>query len=145
MQITLRGHLHAHQRTKERWVGIQQSCGKVPIRDEVLRTVKVLQNQVQQLGALYDALFDEPPLVRRNKEWDQVDLPGPICPERITINVVRDPVLANASFGATPASSQLVGADRPKRLHQVRPVLPRIHTVGRYLVVSGDIEKRSVI
>ncbi len=81
---------------------------------KLLRPVEILQNQIQQLGALNDAGFDESPFVGRNQERNDIDLPGPICPERIAVDVVRDSVLANAALGAAPAPSQFLGADRPQ-------------------------------
>ena len=67
MQIAVRGNRHAHQRPQKCGVGIEQRGRKVAVRHQVLRAVEVLEQQVQQLGALNDAGFDEAPLVRRNQ------------------------------------------------------------------------------
>ena len=109
------------------------------LRHEVLRSVEILENQTQQLGALNDARFDETPLVRRNQQRNDVDFPRSICPERIAVDVVGDSVLANAALGTAPASSQLLGADLSKRLHQVRPVRSRSHAIGRQFIVGGSV------
>ena len=52
------------------------------VRHQVLRPVKILEKQAQQLGALNDAGFDESPLVRRNQQRNDIDLPGPAGAER---------------------------------------------------------------
>ena len=57
MQIAMRGNAHAHQRPQKRRVRIQQRGRKLPVRDQLLRAVQVLKNQIQQLGALNNALL----------------------------------------------------------------------------------------
>src|SRR5271170_7264056 len=104
MKITVRGHPHAHHGPQESWVGIEELGRKVSIREEALRAVKILEYEAQQAGALNDAGFDQAPLVGRNQKRDSIDFPGPICSERIAVDVVGDAVLANAAFGTTPAS-----------------------------------------
>src|ERR1039458_1115381 len=106
MQIAVPGNTHAHQRPEKCGVGIEKSGRKVAMRHQVLRPVEILEEQIEQLGALNDARFDEAPLVRRNQQRNDIDLPGPACPEWIAVNVVRDPVLANAPLSTGPASSQ---------------------------------------
>ena len=61
------------------------------------------------MRALNDAGFDVAPLVRRNQQRNDIDLPGPIGPERIAVDVVRDPVLANAALGTAQRRSSSSG------------------------------------
>ena len=138
MQITVRRNWYANKRPKERGVCVEKRGRKVALRHEVLRSVEILEAQTQQLGALNDAGFDEAPIVRRNQQRNDVDLPRSICAERITVDVVGDSVLANAALGTAPASSQFFGADLPERLHQVRPVRSRSHPIGRQFIVGGS-------
>src|ERR1700733_3284556 len=97
------------------------------------------------MGSLNDACFDVAPFVRRNQKRNDIDFPRPICPERITINVVRDAVLANPALGTAPASSQFLGADCPERLHKVCPVRPWSHAIGRQFVIGSTVAERSLI
>jgi hypothetical protein len=130
MEITVRGDSHSHQRPQERRVGVEKRGGKASLRYEVLLLVEILEDSSHQLCALNDSGFDEAPLVRGNQQRNDIDTPSPTCPERIAIYVVRDPILANAAFGSAPASYQLLGSERPKRLHHVCPVRSRIHAIG---------------
>ncbi len=121
------------------------AAGKCPLRHQVLCAVKILQQQVQQLGALNDACLDKPPLVRRNQQRDNIDLPRAIRSQWIAIDVVGDSVLANAALSAAPAAAQLLRANLSQRLHQVRPVRPRRHAISRQLVIRSSVAERSLI
>src|SRR5580692_3989440 len=114
MKITVRWDPHTHQRSKKCRVCKKKRGRKMSTRQEVLRTVEILQKATQQPGALNDPRFDESPFFGRNQKWHNVDFPGSVYSERIAVYVVRDAVLANAAFGALPASSQLLGADCPE-------------------------------
>ncbi len=145
MQITVRGDTHSHQRAKKSGVGIEERGRKVAIRNEALRAVKILENETQQLGALNDARLYQAPFVGCNEKWNGIDFPGPVCSERIAVDVVCDAVLANAALGTSPASFQLLGPHIPKRLNQACPVQARRHTVSRCLVIGISIRKQTLI
>src|SRR5450755_1722368 len=100
MQIAVSRNRHAHERAKECRVGIEQGCGKSALRDQILRAVEVLEQQVEQLGALKNSRLKEAPLVCWNQERNDVDLPGSICPQWIAVNVVGDAIFANAALSA---------------------------------------------
>src|SRR5450631_491753 len=144
MQISVSGDAHAHQRAKKGGVCIKKFGGKVAVREKALRAVKILENETQQLCALDDPCLNIAPLVRRNQKWNDIDFPGPICSERIVVDVVCDAVLANAALGPPPAAFQLLGSDIPKRLDQARPVRSRSHTVSRCLIISISIRAQTL-
>ena len=139
------GNTNAYQGPKKRRVGVEKRGRKVATCHQGLRPVEILEDQTQQLGALNDAGFDVAPFVRRNQHRNDIDFPRPICPERIAVDVVCDAVLANAAFGTAPALSQLLGADCPKRLHQVCPVRPGSNAISRQFVISSTVAERSLI
>ena len=145
MQITVRGNKHAYQRAKECGVGVKKRGRKAALRQQLLRPVEILQNQAQQLGALNDAGFDVAPLVSRNQQRNDIDPPGPIGPEGIAVDVVRNSVFANTALGAAPAPFQFFRADCPKRLHQVFPVRPGSHAISRQFVIGGSEAERILI
>jgi hypothetical protein len=124
------GNSHSRQRPQECGIGVEKCGRKVPLRHEILASVEILEDSTQQLRALNDSGFDETPLVRRNQKRYDVDTPSTTCPQGIAIDVVCNPVLANAVLGPVPTSSQLLGPESPKRFHHVGPVWSRIHAIG---------------
>ena len=50
------------------------------MRDEILRAVKIFEQQIEQMGPLNDSRFNEAPLFRRNQERNDIDLPGRFAP-----------------------------------------------------------------
>ncbi len=67
VQIAVGGNTHAHQRAEKCGVGVEKCGRKVAVRHQDLRPVEILKEQIEQLGPLNDARFDEAPLVRRNQ------------------------------------------------------------------------------
>jgi hypothetical protein len=114
MKITVRGNPHTYERSKKCGVGEKKRGREVSMRKKLLPSVKILQDATEQPGALNDAGFEESPFIRRNQEWNHVDFPGPVCSERIAVNVIGDAVLANSAFSALPAPFQFLGADCPE-------------------------------
>ena len=145
MQIAVGGNPHSYQWAKEGRVRVEKCSRKMALRHQILGPVKILEQQAEQLGALDDARFDESPLLGRNQQRKDIDLPGSIGSKRIAVNVVRDSVLANPALGPRPAASELLGTDRLKLRHQVGPVPPGSHSIGRHLVIASSVAQRSLI
>ena len=141
MQIAMHRDLHTHHWPQKRRVPIQQRPGKVPARQQVLRAIKILQQTTQQPRTLSHSSLDEPPLFRFNQQRHNVRLPGSIRPQRIAINVVGNPILANAPFSQRPTPRQFRRPYRSQRPDQRRPVSPRIDPISRPLVVRRSIAK----
>ena len=101
--------------------------------------------QAQQLRALNDSLLDIAPLVGGNEERDNIDFPGPICTEGITVDIVGDAIFANATLGAGTPPSQLLRSDCAQRLHQVSPMSTRLHTIGGQFVVGFAVAQPGLV
>ena len=91
------------------------------------------------------------PLLRRDQQRNKVDLPRPVRPVRIAIDVVRDAVLANAPFRARPAPRQFIRPDRSQRLESsdcqcgrgVTPSADRLRHRRRSQVTEAVAGRRS--
>ena len=69
-------------------------------------------------------VFQGPPLGRRDQERDRVELPGPVHPPGVAVDVVGDAVLADQVLRFLPAAADLVGAQRLEGVDERLPVRP---------------------
>src|ERR1700722_16258393 len=97
------------------------------------------------MGTLDNACLNPPPFLRRNQQGNDIDLPGAAGAEWIAVNVIGNSVLANTSFGSSPAPAPLLRAKRLPRRQQRSPVRRGRQARGRHLVVGVSIPKRRLI
>jgi len=109
-----------------------QLRGHEPLRNQGLLAIKVGQQGVEQLGALLHAGFDAAPFIGGDQQRQRIELPGPVAPLRVGIDVIGDAILDDeppcqfdaAARGFGPAVGNMldqrlpVGADRPVAIEQ---------------------------
>ena len=109
-----------------------------------MRTVNVAQNEAQQFGALNDTFFDKAPLVGRNEQRNEIDLPGTADALRIAVDVIGDAVFADAALGAGKTFFQFVRAEFAQRLNETGPVAARRYAIGGQFIEHIRIMERGL-
>ena len=112
MQVSLARNVYSVARPPESRVPKYQSRGNQAPVKQLLRTVKIGQNQVQQPGPLNQTFLELAPFRRRDDQRDGIQIPRPIHPQGIAVDVVGDSVLTNAVLGRFPPASQFLVAKR---------------------------------
>src|SRR5882757_2096035 len=123
--------------TPESGVGEDERGGQIPVQEQFLRTVEIGKDGVEQAGALDEARFQISPLLRRNEQRNRVQAPGPVGPQRVTVNVVADAVLADALPGGLPAVGKFLPAERSQRSDVAIPMGTKNAGLHAHLVVNA--------
>src|ERR1700753_2923739 len=85
-----------------------QGGGQIAVQQKLLRTIEVSQNGIEQTCTLNEPGFEIITLFRGNEQWNGIQAPGAIHPERIAVHVVTNAVVPDAAAGNLPAMSQFL-------------------------------------
>ncbi len=96
--------------------------GHDALGDQVLGAVQVRQQGIEQLCALLHAGFDGAPFVGRDQQWQRIELPGPIAPLRVGVDVVGDAILHDQPSRHLDATAHRFGPAVGKMFDQRLPV-----------------------
>ena len=110
---------------------------KIPIQQQLLWTVKIGQDGVEQAGALDQARFEIAPFRRRDKQRDRIQAPRAVGAQRIAIDVVADAVFPDTLACDLPAMSQFLTAERGQRSDVAIPVGAKHARLHAHLVVNA--------
>ena len=112
--------------------------GRQPARaDEFLRPVAVGQDAIDQRRPLDEGGRQHLPFVRRDHERNQIDLPGPVQPAGVAVNVVGDPLLVDEATDRIGAALEFGRAELVEVAHQRTVAGAHLAGVGEELVEGG--------
>ena len=147
MHMNIPGRARATERAQELGMAGHQMGGQDILLHQPLRAIHVAQDQVGQHGALDHGAFDPGPVVRRQDERHDVELPGPRLPSLVVIDVIGDAIVLHRGAGRQLAARELLrrqvgegfGEGAPVRAHRSVRVAQFIETCrrGRGLGKSG--------
>ena len=80
-----------------------QGSGEITVEKQLLRTVKVGQDGVEQTSALDEAGFKVAPFRGRDEQRNGVQAPRTIGAQRIAVDIVGNAVFADSLAGDLPA------------------------------------------
>ena len=124
-------------RAPESGIGEHQGRREMAAAQQLLRAVKIRQNLVQQMRALYQAGFQRAPLRRRNQERDGIQTPRAVHSERIAIDIVGNAVFPNSLAGDLPTAGKFFAAERGHRSDEPIPMRTKNTWRGGHLVVHA--------
>lgn len=94
-------------RAEEVRVGVDEFSGKVALADQILRAIAIVEDGVEEGGALGDGLIEKLPLVFGEDEGKRIEGPEALGPAGIAVDVVGDSVVADDLLGGVPAALEL--------------------------------------
>ncbi len=106
------------------------------VREQLLRAVEIREHRVEQARALRDGRRDRSPLVRREDERQEIELPRPARPFRIGVDVVGDAVRGDGLLDEAAAAEHRLHRERGQMGEERAPVRPRDLDVVDHLVVA---------
>ena len=112
--------LRADHRPQPARVALQQRRRQQAFVQQPLRAVQVGQRELQQFGALLDAVLDGRPLGRLDEQRQQLQRPWPAGHAGLAVDVVRDTVELDALGDLADAAVQVLGDVQPARLRWQR-------------------------
>ena len=104
---------------------------------QFLRAVKIRQDAVQKMRALYQAGFERSPLRRRNQEGDGIQIPGAVHAERIAVDIVSNAVFPNSLAGDLPAAGKLFAPSADIEANERVPMRTEHAGRGGHLVIDA--------
>ena len=102
-----------------------------------MRAVKVRQDVVQQMRALYQARFKFAPFRRRNEERDGIQIPRAVHAERIAVDIVGNAIFPNSLAGDSPAAGKFFAAEPGHRTDEPVPMRAENAWRGCHLVIDA--------
>ncbi len=114
-----------------------QGRGKIAIQEQLLGTVKIGQDGIEQARALDQAGFQVAPFRRRDQQRNRIQAPGAVGSQRIAVDVVADPVFPNTLPRYLPAVGQLLAAQRGQGSDVPVPVGTKNAGLHAHLVINA--------
>ena len=137
VEISRPGDRNVMAGAPESRVAEDQRGRKISVQQQLLGTVKIGQNGVEQAGALDQAGFEIAPFRRRDKQRDRIQAPRAIGAQGIAIDVVADAVFPDTLACDLPAMSQLLTAKRGQGSDVTIPVGAKHARLHAHLVVNA--------
>src|SRR5947207_918682 len=85
---------------------------EIPACEQRLGAIQVSEDQVQELRPLGQSSLDERSVGRRDQEWQRIELPGPLHPLGVAVDIVGDTVFTDEALRVLPALVQFAQAHR---------------------------------
>ena len=114
-----------------------QRGGKIPIQEQVLGTVQIGKDGVEQAGTLDQARLQIAPFRSWDEQRDRVQTPRAVSAEGIAIDVVADAVFPDTLACGLPAVGQLFAAQRRQGRDIAFPVGTKHARLLAHLVVHA--------
>ena len=118
-------HANAVTGPQERRVRQRERRRQQSAAQQLLPSVQIEQDQVEQPRALRQSFLEVTPVRRRDQERHHVELPGPIHALGVAVDVVGDAVLADGAARVVAARRELVRAERLEALDERVTVRPQ--------------------
>lgn len=117
------GDRQADHRPKEGLLDEYRRAGKQTADQQLLLSVDIAQDTVQQRRPLNDRLLDELPFIGGDDQRESIELPVAIA-GFFAIDRVGDPVFLDGLAGPGPAAVDFLGPQLGQLRHQPLPVWP---------------------
>ncbi len=122
MQMDAIRHHRAMHGAQEAALTEDQLRRDEPLLQQGLRAVEIGQDLVEQARTLNQSGLHLGPLFRRDEQRQPVQLPGPLWPAGIAVDVVGDAAVLNLPLCLCLATAHAVGAGPGQLFEQGRPV-----------------------
>ena len=103
-------------------MGIDQLGREQAVANELLWTIQVRSDEIEQFCPLHEALFNSPPLLAAEECGYDVKRPRPRASLCVRIDVVSNPIFAQDLLHFVPSATQLFPAQSTESAHGVLPV-----------------------
>ncbi len=138
-QLALARQTHADTLAQKSTVPVDQFRRQQTIADQRARTVDVIQDQVEQFGALLQTRLDHLPIRLADDVWNDVQRPGPVQVVRVAVDVVGDAVLAKLAAHLLLDSVHLIRAEIGDGLHKWTPMRLNFVLVQPHFVIRARL------
>src|SRR5262249_31220629 len=92
------------------------------LAEQVLRSVQVSQDRLQQTSSLHQPCLEGAGFLRADEQGNWIELPGPMTAAGIAVDAIGDAVFTDQLFRLFPAARQLVHADGTELLQESTPL-----------------------
>ena len=99
MQMYAAGHLHTVGGPQKPALTKDQRRRYETVLEQRLLAIQIAEHAVKQSRALHDARFERLPFFGRDDQRQDVEIPRPVVPHRVSVNVVSHTAVADATFG----------------------------------------------
>ncbi len=132
---------HAHQRPQELRMAEHQMRRQMAVRDQLLRAVDILQDEVVQMRALHDRGRDRLPVRRVDDERHDIELPEARLSLGVVVHIIGHAVVADHGLRRRASPCIVVRRHGGQRLGQGLPCRPDGAGIVAQFVVARRIHR----